>query len=76
MENLNETPPPPEYIQQPYNIKQSYKKKKEKKIYTTPLVKKAKLICNINSKNQKKKLAKQLARQLFKLNKKISNMLF
>ena len=65
---LNQTPPPPVYIQKSKKNKQSYKKVKDKIIYTTPII-------NVNSKNQKKKKAKQLARQLFKLSKKIGNLL-
>ena len=45
--------------------------------YSTPLVtsQKHKLVRNVNSKNQKKKKTKQLARQLFKISKKFGTIL-
>lgn len=72
------TPPPNEIINtKPPSIKKSHKQAKMKKNYTTSLVTstKNKLIRNVNSKNQKKKKEKQLARQLFKITKKIGIIL-
>ena len=69
MDNYNQTPPPSE-IHNPPNIKESYKKCKKKN--AKPKLQK---IRDINSKNQKKKTAKQLSRQLFKMSKKINTIL-
>jgi hypothetical protein len=72
------TPPPNEIINtKPPSIKKIHKQAKMKKNYTIPLVtsRKNKLNCNVNSKNQKKRKEKQLARQLFKITKKIGTIL-
>ena len=58
---------------------QSYKNSKKVKQNTNTITNakhyKPQKIRDINSKNQKKKKAKQLARQLFKLSKKIDKIL-
>jgi hypothetical protein len=83
----NHTPPPNEIIHliniSPPNIKQAYKNSKKVKknenananIISRSKIYKPQKIRDINSKNQKKKKAKQLARQLFKLSKKIGKIL-
>jgi len=73
------TPPPNEIINtKPPSIKKSHKQAKmkpQKLYYTISTSPKHTIIRNVNSKNQKKKKAKQLARQLFKLTKKIGIIL-
>ena len=77
----NHTPPPNDIIHLhliniiPPNIKEAYKNsKKVKKQNTDTKIYKPQKIRDINSKNQKKKKAKQLARQLFKLSKKVGKI--
>ena len=78
----NHTPPPNEIIHRiAPNIKEAYKTSKKvrqnnnnnttinKKLY------KPQKLADKNSKNQKKRKAKQLARQLFKLSKNIGKIL-
>ena len=70
MDNLYQTP-----TQNEFN--KSYKNSKKGKHNTTVNTNKYKpqKIRDTNSKNQKKKKAKQLSRQLFKLSKKLDNIL-
>ena len=72
------SPVDPSVQPRPKAINQSHKKAKmQQQNYSTPLVTppKHKLVRNVNSKNQKKKKEKQLARQLFKISKKIDTLL-
>ena len=76
----NQTPPPNENIninRMPPNIKKAYKNSKKSKysVNTNTKLYKPQKIADINSKNQKKRKAKQLARQLFKLSKNIGKIL-
>ena len=74
----NQTPPPNEIINRmPPNIKESYKNSKKSKysVNTNTKLYKPQKISDKNSKNQKKRKAKQLARQLFKLSKNIGKIL-
>ena len=73
----NQTPPNQIINISPPNIKQAYKNSKKVKhtTYTNTKKYKPQKIADINSKNQKKKKAKQLARQLFKLSKKVGKIL-
>jgi hypothetical protein len=75
----NQTPPPNEFIHLiniiPPNIKKAYKNSKKVKKSTNIKLYKPQKIADKNSKNQKKRKEKQLARQLFKLSKKIQHIL-
>jgi len=74
----NQTPPPNQIINGiPPNIKTTYKNSKKVKhsTYTNTKIYKPQKIADKNSKNQKKKKAKQIARQLFKLSKKVGKIL-
>ena len=76
----NQTPPPNENIninRIPPNIKKAHKNSKKSKysVNTNTKLYKPQKIADINSKNQKKRKAKQLARQLFKLSKNIGKIL-
>ena len=76
----NQTPPPNENIninRMPPNIKESYKNNKKSKysVYTNSKLYTPHKLADKNSKNQKKRKAKQLARQLFKLSKNIGKIL-
>lgn len=78
MDYRTPSPQPQNDMPKPPNIKKSHKKAKmQQQNYSTPLVTppKHKLVRNVNSKNQKKKKEKQLARQLFKISKKIDTFL-
>ena len=72
----NHTPPPNDIINiAPPNIKKTYKNSKKVKQNTNTKLYKPQIIADKNSKNQKKKKTKQLARQLFKISKKIEHTL-
>ena len=72
----NHTPPPNDIINiAPPNIKKTYKNSKKVKQNTNTKLYKPQKIADKNSKNQKKKKTKQLARQLFKIGKKIEHTL-
>jgi len=77
----NQTPPPNEIINLINiilpNIKKAYKNSKKSKysVNTNTKLHKPQKIADKNSKNQKKRKAKQLARQLFKLSKNIGKIL-
>ncbi len=71
MDNEIVQTPPPHDIHIPLlppNIKVKHKKEKSKKNITTPKV------INPNSKNQSKKKAKEISRQLFKITNKLNKM--